>query len=89
MSVELTPKEWSDIVRVLRLSPGQAKVVELILRGQKDKEIARQLKLRHSTVRTYLNRAFQRLGVTDRVGLVLCVMGVYVRALRPSGDPLR
>ena len=82
--LELTPGEWSKVVRALRLSPSQASVVHLILHGKKDKQIAQQLGLKHSTIRTYLSRMFARFGVTDRMGLLLCVMSVYVRVIRET-----
>ena len=69
----LNSAEWANAVRVLGLSPQQAKIVELILRGRKDKEIAATLGLSYSTVRTYIDRTFARLNVSDRVQLILRV----------------
>ena len=60
--------------RSLGLSPRQAKVAALIFRSKKDKEIAAALRLSQHTVRTYINRIFIRLGVNDRVGLVLRIV---------------
>jgi len=67
---------WETIIGELGLSPQQARIVELILRGQQDKHIAAELNLSASTVRTYLTRIFLRTGVTDRVGLVLRVFAM-------------
>ena len=67
---------WQEIATQLALSPQQARIVELILRGQRDKEIAETLGLSFSTVRTYLQRIFQRSNVTDRVGLVLHIFAL-------------
>ena len=63
--------EWEQIVRELGLPPRQAKIVDLILRGLADKQIASELNLSFSTVRTYLERVFARLEVPDRIQLVL------------------
>jgi DNA-binding NarL/FixJ family response regulator len=65
--------EWKGLVRALDMSGRQAKIVELILQGKKDKQIALELGLSKHTVRTYLNRIFARLEVTDRLGLLLRV----------------
>ena len=64
---------YDGVVRALDLSPRQARVVRLILQGRRDKQIAEHLSLSVATVRTYLARIFARLGVADRVELVLCV----------------
>lgn len=67
------PTEWERLTEALGLSPQQAKIVELILRGAGDKQIAAALGLSKHTVRTYLNRIFSRLGVSDRLELVIHV----------------
>jgi DNA-binding NarL/FixJ family response regulator len=72
----LKTDEWRSVVRALHLSPGQARVVRLILQGRKDKQIAQRLGLSVATVRTYLGRIFTRLGAADRVELVLLVWAV-------------
>lgn len=64
---------WSGIVEALGLSPQQARIVERILRGMCDKQIALELGLSVPTVRTYLTRVFHHLDVEDRVHLILRV----------------
>ncbi len=72
-SVKLDPGLWTQIVEALGLSPQQSRVVELILQGMCDKQIAAELRLGVPTVRTHLGRIFQRINVGDRVELVLRV----------------
>ena len=72
----LTEGEWQDVIRVLHLTPQQTGIVRLILQDKKDKEIAAEMRLNFWTVRTHLSRIFTRLGVDDRVGLVLRVFAV-------------
>ena len=67
----LSSAEWDQVVRSLRLSSQQARIVGLILQGKQDKEIAAAMELSIWTVRTQLTRLFQRLDVGGRVGLVL------------------
>jgi DNA-binding NarL/FixJ family response regulator len=42
-----------------------------MLQGNKDKAIAKAMKIRVPTVRTYLSRLFERTGSHDRVDLLL------------------
>lgn len=72
----------------LRLPPRQADIVRLILQGKQDKEIAAALGLRRSTIRTYLARIFARLGVSDRVQLILCICSDHLKSKRqPTRHP--
>jgi DNA-binding NarL/FixJ family response regulator len=67
----LPPEKWRDLVERLQLPPQQIRIVELILRNCCDKQIATELGLKVPTVRTYLQRTYMRLDVSDRVELVL------------------
>jgi len=78
---------WQALAKQLALSPQQTRIVELILRGHQDKEIAAELSLSVPTVRTYLTRIFDRLGVTDRMGLVLHVFSLAQRRAGGSKSP--
>jgi DNA-binding NarL/FixJ family response regulator len=77
----LPAEKWRQLVETLELPPQQIRIVELILRCHSDKQIAAALGLRVPTVRTYLHRIFERLGVDDRLGLVL-----HLFALSHDGD---
>ena len=66
--------EWGHVVASLQLSPQQARIVELILAGKSDKEVAAEMGVRVPTVRTYLTRVFQRTGTGGRVELVMYVV---------------
>jgi DNA-binding NarL/FixJ family response regulator len=72
-----TPAEWKAIADSLHLSPQQARIVGLILEGKGDKQIASVLEMSMSTVRTHLGRIFARLGVGDRVELLLHVFSRF------------
>jgi DNA-binding NarL/FixJ family response regulator len=70
-SLPMDAATWQAVATELDLSPQQTRIVELILRGRQDKEIAAELSLSVPTVRTYLKRIFDRTQVVDRMGLVL------------------
>ncbi len=71
--------EWNRLSCSLCLTPQQAKIVGLILQGKRDKEIAAALTTTVPTIRTHLARLFARLGVADRVELVLHVFNHFRR----------
>jgi ATP/maltotriose-dependent transcriptional regulator MalT len=54
------------------LTVRETRVLELMAKGLRNHDIASQLYLSQSTVKTYVNRIFRKLGATDRVGAVLC-----------------
>ena len=85
MSFPFDAATWTCIVEALDLPPQQARIVERILRGMCDKQIALDLGIGLPTVRTYLTRVFRHLEVDDRVQLVL---RVFAEA-RSGGEPHR
>ncbi|OHB61537.1 MAG: hypothetical protein A2167_02870 [Planctomycetes bacterium RBG_13_46_10] len=78
--------EWEEIIEKLSLSPRQAEVIQRILSGRSDKQIARDLHISVPTVRTHLNRAFLRFGVQDRIELVIHVFSKFREMCRASGQ---
>jgi DNA-binding NarL/FixJ family response regulator len=60
------------------LSPRELEVARMICQGLTDKEIARRLSVKFSTVRTYLKRTFVKLGVHRR-GELAAVIGRFQR----------
>lgn len=49
------------------LSPREVEVLELIVRGQSNKQIASELSISMSTVKNHVHRIITKLGVSDRV----------------------
>ena len=71
----------------LSLPPRQAEVVEQLLLGHSDKQIARDLGMSVPTVRTHLCRLFSRLGVQDRCELIVYVYGRFREKCYTCGCP--
>ena len=55
------------------LSPREEEVVRHVVAGMRNAEVARELSITEETVKTHLNHVFRKLGVRDRVELVLHV----------------
>jgi DNA-binding CsgD family transcriptional regulator len=53
-----------------RLTPREQDTARLVLLGMPDKEIARALNISSTTVRTHLENAFRKVGVSNRAALV-------------------
>jgi DNA-binding NarL/FixJ family response regulator len=57
------------------LSARETDVVRCVAEGMTNREIARRLKLTEHTVKNYLFRIFDKLGVSSRVEVVLYALG--------------
>lgn len=72
----LTPLHWQAVVQAMHLSPQQARIVALVVRGLCDKQIASVLGISEPTVRTYLQRIAARTHTHGRMELALRVLAV-------------
>ncbi len=65
------PLELSKIHSMSVLTPREEEVVRLVAEGMKNREISLKLNVSEHTIRNYLFRVFDKLGVSNRVELVL------------------
>jgi DNA-binding CsgD family transcriptional regulator len=72
----LEPAVWRRVAERMQLSPQQERIVEMLLEGRKCKEIGPALGLAIPTVRTYLKRIYDRIGVSDQTELLLHIMAL-------------
>ena len=68
---ETMPMRWGESSDISILSKREQEVARYVAEGLSNREIARQLKLTEHTVKNYLFRIFNKLGVSSRVELVL------------------
>ena len=69
------------------LSARETDVVRCLVEGLTNREIAHRLKLTEHTVKNYLFRIFDKLGVSSRVEVVLYALGISVpRTPEPPGN---
>lgn len=67
----LLPRLPQPSQRVAELSARELEVLKLIATGNSNAEVALALHLGETTVKTYVSRLLSKLGVRDRVGLVI------------------
>lgn len=72
----LSPRQLAAVAAHLGLSDRQTRVLDLILRGYTNKEIAGEINLREPTVKTYLDRISSRTGTRGRLDLVVFVLSL-------------
>lgn len=63
----------------VRLGPREQQVVELLLQGCDNAEIASQLKMARRTVKMHFNRLFLRFGITSGLKRVKLAILLYRR----------
>lgn len=84
----LRPEIWHRVLTELQLSPQQQRIVELLLRGMKFKEIAREIRLAEPTIRTHMKRIYQRHGIADQVELMIRILEISQRLETEPSRPL-
>lgn len=67
---EEPPSEPEDDSPTVRLTPREIEILRLIAKGLSNEECARVLGLSRATVRTHLEKTYQKLDVTNRVEAV-------------------
>ena len=69
----LNPLQLSNSQGIPLLTRREEDVVRLVADGLKNREIAQRLKVKEHSVRNYIYRIFEKLGVSSRVELILYV----------------
>jgi DNA-binding CsgD family transcriptional regulator len=74
----LNEQAWSEIARSLKLSPRELQIVRGVFDDHTDFAIGANLGISTHTVHTHFDRLHRKLGVSDRVELVLRVIQEFV-----------
>jgi two-component system, NarL family, nitrate/nitrite response regulator NarL len=88
--INLRPMQVRKNGGMALLTVRERDVARLVAEGMRNQEIALQLGLREHTVRNYLFRIFEKLGISSRVELVLYafsgIEGPTAAAVQPTAD---
>lgn len=63
-------KKLAGRLTAVALTPAEQKVLELMVRGNRNREIAQELDVAEGTVKSHVNSLFTKLGVTTRTAAV-------------------
>lgn len=77
----LKPVHLDDSEGIPLLTRREEDVVRLVADGMKNREIAQRLRVKEHSIRNYVYRIFEKLGVSSRVELIL-----YMFSHRDSGS---
>ena len=72
----LKPEQWARVSEKMRLSPRQARIVELVLRDLSTKQIAYVMGIGEPTIKTHLERIGVRTRTRGRIQLAMRVMEI-------------
>src|ERR1700690_1287870 len=76
---------FTDMKDRPRIGPREKQIVDLLLQGCDNAEIAAELKMNIRTVKCHFNRLFMRFGITDGIKRVKLATLLYRRELCQSG----
>src|SRR5215475_13633357 len=77
----LTSDTWKRIAQSLHISNRELQIIQGIFDDRKELAIADELTISAHTVHTHLERLYRKLGVSSRVGLILCILSEYISSL--------
>jgi DNA-binding CsgD family transcriptional regulator len=79
----LSSNAWRRIAKSLRISDRELQIIQEIFDDRKESAIADDLTISIHTVHTHLERLYRKLGVSTRVGLVVCILSEYLSSSPP------
>ena len=81
----LDEKHWSYIQRRYHVSPRELQVAKLVCQGFNNKEIAKELKIKHGTVKTHLRNIYRRIRVKSKIAMLLKLVDAATKFSAKSG----
>jgi DNA-binding NarL/FixJ family response regulator len=85
MAQQPTP-DVADQARLAELTPREREILELVAAGFSNREIASRLVIEDATVRSHIRRILMKLGLRDRVQIVIFAYETGVNRPAPAND---
>jgi len=76
--------EWDNLACTIPLSRRQRDISHCLFRGFRDRQIAEELGLSISTIRTHLSMLFEKTGTQDRVDYILFLLQHFLNNFRQT-----
>ena len=84
----LDEKQWLHVQKRYHISPRELQVAKLVCQGFNNEEIARDLKIRHGTVKTHLRNIYRRVRVKNKISILLKFVDVAAKfSAKPKVTP--
>ncbi len=83
--VLLNEKHWLYIQRRYHMSPRELQVAKLVCQGFDNEEIAKDLKIKHGTVKTHLRNIYRRIRVKNKIKMLLKFVDDTMKFAAKSG----
>ena len=77
-SAMFSEQAWTEIARSLALSPRELQIVRGVFDDRTEFAIASDLRMSPHTVHTHIHRLHQKLGVADRVEVIVHIMQEFI-----------
>ena len=87
MAQQPTPR-FADQAKLDGLTPREREVLELVARGLSNREIAAAFVVEESTIRTHVKRILMKLGLRDRIQVVIFAYETGVNRPSTTADPV-
>ncbi len=83
--VLLNEKHWLYIQRRYHMSPRELQVAKLVCQGFNNEEIAKDLKIKHGTVKTHIRNIYRRIRVKNKIKMLLKFVDDTMKFAAKSG----